>query len=72
VGVWSIIIRCGLAVPVAAFQASLHNIPPQQDDGSWIWSYSANIGGSIYTAKLHAQFITEGVHWEMKISKEGE
>jgi hypothetical protein len=72
VGVWSIIIRVGLVVPVAAFRASFHNIPLQQDDGSWIWSYSVNIGGSIYTAELHAQFITEGVHWAMNISKEGE
>jgi hypothetical protein len=72
VGIWSIIIRVGLAVPVAAFRASFHNIPLRQDDGSWLWSYSVNIGGSIYTAELRAQFITEGVHWEMKISKEGE
>jgi hypothetical protein len=76
VGIWSTIIRVGLAVPVAAFQASFHNIPLQQDDGSWVWSYSVNIGGSIYTAELHAQFVTEvitgGVHWSMNISKEGE
>ena len=56
---------------MAAFRASFHNIPLQQNDGSWVWSYSVNVGGSIYTANLHAQFITEGVHWEMKISKEG-
>jgi hypothetical protein len=72
VGIWGAIIRVGLAVPVAAFQASFHNIPLQQDDGSWLWSYSVNIGGSIHTAKLHAQFIIEGVHWAMNISKEGE
>ena len=72
VGIWSTIIRVGLAVPVAAFRASFHNIPLQQPDGSWVWSYSVLIGGSVYTAELHGQFITEGVHWEMKISKEGE
>ena len=72
VGIWSAIIRGGLAVPVAAFRASFQNIPLQQPDGSWIWSYSVNIGGSVYTAKLHGQFISEGVRWEMKISKEGE
>ena len=47
VGIWSTIIRVGLAVPVAAFRASFHNIPLQQDDGSWIWSYAVNIRGSI-------------------------
>ncbi len=72
VGVWSTIIRVGLSVPATAFRASFHNIPLQQPDGSWVWSYSVNIGGSIYTAKLHGQFITEGVHWEMEISKDGE
>jgi len=72
VGMWSTIIRVGLAVPVAAFQASFHNIPLQQDDGSWVWSYSVNIGGSVHTAKLHAQFITQEVHWAMNISKGGE
>jgi hypothetical protein len=59
-------------VPVAAFRASFHNIPLQQDDGSWLWSYSVNFGGSIYTAELLAKFITEGVRWEMRITKEGE
>jgi hypothetical protein len=72
VGGWSLIIKIGLAVPVAAFRASFHNIPLQLDDGSWLWDYSVNVGGSIYTAELHAQFITEGVHWAMNISKEGE
>jgi hypothetical protein len=72
IGIWSTIIKVGLAVPVAAFQASLHNIPLHQPDGSWLWSYSVNIGGSIHTAQLHAQFITEGVHWAMNITKEGE
>src|SRR4030043_65214 len=72
VGIWSTIIRVGLAVPVAAFRASFHNIPLQQDDGSWIWSYAVNISGSIYTAELHAQFITEGVHWAITKYKKGE
>lgn len=72
VGAWSIIIKGGLAVPVAAFRASFHNIPLHLDDGSWLWDYSVNVGGSIYTAELHAQFITEGVRWAMNISKEGE
>jgi hypothetical protein len=72
VGIWSTIIRVGLAVPVAAFRASFQHTPVQQPDGSWLWSYSVNILGSIYTAKLHAQFITEGVGWAMNISKEGE
>ena len=69
---WGAILITKLAVPVAAFRASFQHTPAQQDDGSWIWSYSVNIGNATYTAELHAQFITEGVHWAMNISKEGE
>jgi hypothetical protein len=69
---WGAILITKLAVPVAAFRASFQHTPVQQDDGSWLWSYSVNIGNATYTAELHAQFITEGVHWSMNISKEGE
>src|SRR4030042_127625 len=69
---WGAILITKLAVPVAAFRASFQHTPVQQDDGSWIWSYSVNIGNATYTAELHAQFITEGIHWAMNISKEGE
>jgi len=72
VGIWGAILITTLAVPVAAFRASFQHAPVQQPDGSWLRSYSVNIGGSLYTAELHAQFITEGVHWAMNISKEGE
>jgi hypothetical protein len=69
---WGAILITTLAVPVAAFRASFQHTPVQQPDGSWLWSYSVNITGSVYTAELHAQFITGGVHWDMNISKEGE
>ena len=72
VGFWSVVVVVGLAVPVAAFRASFQHTPVQQPDGSWIWSYSVMVGGSVYSAELHGQFITEGVHWDMSISKEGE
>ena len=72
VGFWSAVAVVGLAVPIAAFRASFHNIPLEQPDGSWIWSYSVRIGGSVHSAELHGQYIPEGVHWDMRISKEGE
>ena len=71
VGFWSAVVIIGLAVPVAAFRASFQHTPVQQPDGSWIWSYSVSVGGSVYSAELHGQFIPEGVHWDMRISKEG-
>ena len=69
---WGVVVEITLAVPVAAFRASFLHTPVQQPDGSWIWSYSVMVGGSVYSAELHGQFITEGVHWDMSISKEGE
>ena len=69
---WGAILITKLAVPVAAFRVSFQHTPVQQDDGSWLWSYSVNIGNATYTAELLAQFITEGVHWAMNISKAGE
>jgi len=72
VGFWNLAVVVGLAVPVAAFQASFRNIPLQQEDGSWVWSYAVRIGETVHSAKLHGQFITEGVRWDMRISKEGE
>ena len=71
VGFWGAVVIVGLAVPVAAFCESFQHAPVQQPNGSWVWSYSVNIGDSIYSAELQGQFITEGVHWDMRISKEG-
>jgi len=67
---WGAILITKLAVPVAAFCESFQHTPVQQPDGSWLWSYSVNVSGSVYTAELHAQFITEGVRWSMNLSKE--
>jgi hypothetical protein len=72
VGFWSVVVVGGLAVPVAAFRESFQHTPVQQPDGSWKWAYSVNIGAFVYSAELHGQFIPEGVHWDMRISKEGE
>jgi hypothetical protein len=72
VGFWGAVVVVGLAVPVAAFRESFLHTPVQQPDGSWKWSYSVNIGAFVYSAELHGQFIPEGVHWDMRISKEGE
>jgi hypothetical protein len=69
---WRAIVTIGLAVPVAAFNESFQHTAVRRPGGSWIWSYSVNISASIYTAELHGQNITEGVHWDMRISKEGE
>ncbi len=71
VGFWSAVVVVGLAVPVASFVAAFENIPLQQPDGSWIWSYAVRVGGTVYSAELHGEYIAQGVRWEMSISKEG-
>jgi hypothetical protein len=70
--IWGAILVTNLVVPVAAFCESFEHTPVQQPDGSWIWSYSVVVAGFAYSAELHGQFITEGVHWDMRISREGE
>jgi hypothetical protein len=72
VAFWRAIATVGLAIPVATFRESFNHTPVKQPGGTWVWSYSANISASIYSAELHGQFIEDGVHWDMDISKEGE
>ena len=72
VGAWSLVVMVGLAVPVASFVAAFYNTPVQQPDGSWIWSYSVNVFGAVYSAELHGEYIAQGVSWKMNISKEGD
>jgi len=71
VGVWSVIITVGLAVPVAAFLESFNHVPEQQEDGSWVWSYEVTVGGVVHSAELHAMAVGGDIEWNMYISKEG-
>ena len=74
VGFWNLVIVVGLAVPVWVFVESFNHTPVEQDDGSWIWSYSANVpapNGPLHTAELHGAFVDNEVHWDMYITKEG-
>ncbi len=71
VGVWNTLLTITFAVPVAAFAESFNHEPVQQDDGSWVWSYSFRPpGGVLHTAELHATLVSDGVQWEMYISKQ--
>ncbi len=71
VGVWSVIITVGLAVPVAAFLESFNHTPEQQEDGAWVWSYEVPIGGVAHFAELHALADDGDIQWRMIITKEG-
>lgn len=70
VGVWNSILTIGLVVPVAAFYESFnHEGVYDPETSSWVWSYNFNAAGSVYLAQLHASLVTEGIQWQMYISK---
>ncbi|RMG31932.1 MAG: hypothetical protein D6732_14145, partial [Methanobacteriota archaeon] len=71
VAVWNSLLTITFAVPVAAFAESFNHEPEQQDDGSWVWSYNFQPpGGVLHTAELHATLLSDGVQWEMYITKQ--
>ena len=71
VGVWNVVIGVTLVVPVAAFSATIHQTPSYDGDNQvWVWKSDYNVGGTTYTAELTGALISNGVEWNMYISKE--
>jgi len=58
----------GLAVPVALFTAAKNTTPVEQDDGSWLWSYSETVGLRTFTANLTGKTEGDKTVWSMKVS----
>ena len=71
VAVWNSVLTLTLAVPVAAFVEAFNHQPVKQSDGSWLWQYTVNVQGGMYTAKLYGKTATEGVNWRMLLSRAG-
>jgi len=71
VGVWSVLLTVGLAVPVAAFGESFKHQPEQMEDGTWIWSYDVVVSGITHSAELHALAVDGDIEWNMFITKDG-
>lgn len=71
VGFWNSVIFVTLAIPVNAFGESFNHEPTQQPDGSWLWTYDVNVGSNVFTAKLYGRNVSEGVEWEMYLTKAG-
>ncbi|MCF8367936.1 MAG: hypothetical protein K9G76_02750 [Bacteroidales bacterium] len=70
VAVWNTVLTITLVVPVAAFYESFnHQGIYDPDTDSWVWSYNFFAGGVAHLASLHASLVSEGVKWEMYISK---
>jgi len=62
------IVVAKLTIPVAIFMAAKSTTPVKQDDGSWLWSYSRNIGLETFTANLTGKREGNEVIWSMKVS----
>lgn len=72
VAVWNTILTVNLAVPVASFKEAMEHTPVYNNDTqSWVWSYTVQVGNVTYFAELHGKYVSEGVRWDMYISKEG-
>lgn len=71
VGFWNLALTVTLAVPAWSFAEAFNHDPVQQEDGSWVWSYSATIKGVLHTAELRGAFVDDTVQWRMKITKNG-
>jgi hypothetical protein len=72
VGVWNAIITLTLAPPVAAFVAAVnHQAEWDEELSAWIWSYNFSALGVQHSARLEARFITDGVQWDMYITRDG-
>jgi hypothetical protein len=70
-GFWNIILTVNLVVPVAAFKAAIDNKPVLIADKKWQWSYTTNVVGATYNARLTGEIRTSDVKWEMYISRTG-
>jgi hypothetical protein len=71
VGVWNVAIGVTLAVPVAAFAASINQTPAYDTERKvWVWSFDYDFVGRTYTAELTGKLIEDGVEWKMYISQE--
>jgi hypothetical protein len=71
VWIWSTLLKVTLAIPVAAFIESFNHQPVQQLDGSWLWTYTVTISGIDHIAKLYGTSVTDGVEWQMLLTKAG-
>lgn len=71
VGTWNVIITLNLAIPVAAFQASLTSTPEfDRDRGLWVWRFDYDFLGRTYSSELTGKINGDQVEWQMFISQE--
>lgn len=71
VGFWNTILALNIALPVAAFGASINEDPEfDRERGVWVWTYEHSFVGRTYTCELTGKIIEDQVEWNMYISEE--
>lgn len=71
VGFWNLALVANLAIPVAAFKVAFTEDPVfDEANDQWVWSYDFDFDGDKITAKLTGKFVSEGVQWNMYITRE--
>jgi hypothetical protein len=71
VGFWNTALFTNLAVPVAAFKGAFAQKAEFIGDNTWQWSYAVNGFTSEYTARLTGELQSDGVVWNMYVTKTG-
>lgn len=70
VSVWNTILGAHLIIPVAALKYAGQQTPVFDEENSqWTWSYEFEADGATHSAMLTAGFSTDGIQWNMYISK---
>jgi hypothetical protein len=57
-----------LAAPAAVFAAAISTVPKQQQDGSWLWSYTTTVLGNRYEANLTSRTEMNKNIWSMRVT----
>lgn len=71
VAIWNSLITLGMVVPTVAFIETIKDEPELQPDGRWLWEANFMVAGTLHTSNLYGRTVSDGVEWEMYISKEG-
>ena len=65
--VWDVIIAVNFSTPVAAFKLAFTQIPVNQGNLTWLWSYSL-IGLKTWDVGLTGQIVGSEVHWDLALT----
>lgn len=68
VGFLNLAVVVGLALPAGVFKEAVSTEPTEQDDGSWLWSYTVNILGVDIEANLTGSLEGLETAWSMRVT----